>query len=307
MALRTASRPTPTTVRVALILSIGLVLAVIAGDVFDRFLWGLLLAPPLPAVAALATRARRWSIRVAAITAAIATGVVAAVWSADGSLDAIGPGLTGGPRRLLTTEWPSPAEPTVIGTIALLLAGLTALAAVLAVSQRFHLAPLAPLAIGLIGLIALSAPRRPEPALVAVAGVLALVLALAGAGRSADGAGHRSVLVDRTVPITAAALATIAIATSGSLAWADRADPRSTEAADLSAVVLDPIEATVALRQADPPIELMQISGRSAGSGATLPSRWRVAALTEYDGQRWVPRLTLRPIGGTLDATRSPP
>ncbi len=43
-------------------------------------------------------------------------------------------------------------------------------------------------------------------------------------------------------------------ATASAVAWADRADPRRTEDAEVNAAVIDPIEATVALRRADPVI-----------------------------------------------------
>ena len=37
-----------------------------------------------------------------------------------------------------------------------------------------------------------------------------------------------------------------------------------------------------------------------------LPVRWRSAALENYDGRRWSPNLTLRPIGTTLGPVTGP-
>ena len=39
---------------------------------------------------------------------------------------------------------------------------------------------------------------------------------------------------------------------------------------------------------------------------ATLPARWRTAALDAYDGRRWTPTLTIRPIGRTLGPATGP-
>jgi hypothetical protein len=67
--------------------------------------------------------------------------------------------------------------------------------------------------------------------------------------------------------------------------------------------LLDPIEATLALRALDPPEELHVATSTDDGP---LPLRWRTAALTSYDGRRWSPSLTLRPIGSTLGPAVEP-
>ena len=288
-----------TELRLLLVWMMGTILVVVAGGVFDQFRWELLPAPLLPVAVAYSTRSRVWIVRTVALGAAVGVSVIATMWMAAGSLDEIGSGLAEGPRRLLTTEWPSPTEPTIVGTLALLVAAVSGVAALLAISDRLHLVPLVPLIVGLICLLALSAPHQPEPWLLAVAGTAAVAFVLTGP-LSAAPSRHRSLLADRTVPITIVGLLMIAIVASSTLAWTDRATPRSIEPAELSAVVLDPIEAIVALRQADPPIDLLHITDRSSTTSAALPDRWRFTALDDYDGQRWVPRLTLRPIGGTL-------
>ena len=54
------------------------------------------------------------------------------------------------------------------------------------------------------------------------------------------------------------------------------------------------------MRNADPVVDLMTISDRSTLARPAMPSQWRLAAFDVYDGQRWVPSIDLRPIGGVL-------
>ena len=82
-----------------------------------------------------------------------------------------------------------------------------------------------------------------------------------------------------------------------------RADPRRNDPAQQTAPLLDPIEATLALRELDPPVDLHVATSNDDGP---LPLRWRTAALTSYDGRRWSPSLTLRPIGSTLGPAVEP-
>ena len=91
---------------------------------------------------------------------------------------------------------------------------------------------------------------------------------------------------------------------STAVAWSNRADPRRTDDADVTATVLDPIEEMIAFRDADPVFAAFRITDRSRLIGRSLPTRWRIAALTDYDGQRWVPSVTLRPIGTRLGLPR---
>ena len=100
----------------------------------------------------------------------------------------------------------------------------------------------------------------------------------------------------RLIPVVLLA-GLVAAAVSVPTVLADRADPRRNEPAKQTAPLLDPIEATLALRALDPPADLYQLTTES---GINLPDRWRTAALNDYDGQRWTPALTLRPIGRRL-------
>lgn len=288
-----------TQLRIVLVTTMGLLLTVIAGTVFDGVQRAIFVAPALVGLIALLVRRWRWPMRLGAATVSVVVGVVAVVVLAGGSIVDAGPGVLRGPRRLLTTEWPSPGDPTIIGAIALLVAAATALAADLAGRDRLHLAPLIPLVTALGALFAFAAPGRPRPWATVMFGVVAALVVLARPGDTLTSR-RRMVLGERTLTISALAIAMVALATSTALAWTDRADPRHIEDAEVAAAIVDPVEAIVALRTVDPPISLFSLADRSTLIGQSLPARWRTAALDGYDGQRWVPRFTLRPIGGRL-------
>ncbi len=290
--------------RVLLVIASGLVLAVVAGGVFDQFVPALVVPPLLVGVTSLVFATRSRLVRHVATGAAVVVAAAASVAASGGSFSDATTGIWSGPRRLITTEWPSPVEATVVGAIALVLAVGTAAAADLALNPRWRLAPTIPLGIVLAITLLLGAPARPSWLLIAALGVIAAMFAVVRHG--ADRPAPRWFLTERTVVVSAGAIALAAIVTSGAVAWADRADPRRTEDAELIATLLDPIEATVALRRADPELELFEVVDRSTLVGPSLPARWRMAALDTYDGQRWVPRLTLRRIGQRLGLPSAP-
>lgn len=294
-------RPATTdTARVAVVTSMGAVVAVIAGGIFDRFLPVLLVAPIAAGLVVLWTRRLRpaWRTFALLVTAA-ASSFVAIVVEGGGPSDVPG-AIVQGPRRLLTTEWPSPAEPSIVGAIALLLTASTSIAALLA-TTRHRFAPAIPIAVAAVVVVALGAPLQPAWWTVAALGAGVLLLGLLPSGEAFRDR-VTTLLGDRSLAVTIAAVAAIALGASVVVATDDRADPRRVEDADLTATLLDPLEATVALRRAEPRIDLMQITDRSPLVGRALPARWRTAALAVYDGQRWVPQVTLRPIGNTLGA-----
>ena len=285
-------------VRPVLAAATGVVLAVLAGHVFDQVMWMLVAAPVV--VAAAIVVAHRWGglIEAAAAVVAVFATVVATTLAADGSVTDVVPGIANGPKRLLSTEWPSPTEPTMVATLGLLVAACTALSVAASLRPRWRLLPLAPFAVGAIVLIGLSAPSRPSTLLLAVSGVL--VVAMAGWTGAGATDRSRTWTPERTVAATVVAVALVGVGAATALAWTDRADPRDTQEPETSATLLDPVEAMVAMRRAEPVLELMTISDRSALSRPTMPSRWRLAAFDEYDGQRWTPEVGLRPIGGRL-------
>jgi hypothetical protein len=291
------------TVRVAAVILLMAGVALVAGNVFDRVEWTLFVAVACGAAGAVGA----WrlparvpaSLRLALVVGAVVAAMCIVAVLAGGTVSNAVPGATDGPRRLLTTEWPSPADPTVLATLALLLGGATALAVDLARRPRLHLAPLAPVLAALIAVVALSAPRRPPWWLLAALAGGALVVALA---RHGDKPGSRLATLrgEGAVAVTLLAIAVASVGTAGVVAWTGRADPRQIVDADRSASLLRPLEATVALRDVEPPIEQFRVTDESPLIGQRMPTRWRTAALDTYDGQRWLPDAEVRPIGDRL-------
>lgn len=267
-----------------------------AGAIFDSLEWSLLIAPLAPTIAALVLATRAFPLRLLSAGASIVASVAIAVWLTNGSASDVVDAFTAGPQRLLSTDWPSPARPDLIGTVAATLAIATALSAELATRRRWHLLPLLPLFVTYVAIVAMSAPAGVNLvwplALAATSAIFATL-------RNEGSLGERLMLLGgerRLLPLLVIA-GLIAGLVSVPVAMASRADPRRNDPAQLSAPLLDPIEATLALRDLDPPIELHTLEGSQDDA---LPTRWRTAALESYDGQRWSPTLTLRPIGRTL-------
>lgn len=296
-------------VRIAAAVALLCGVVVVAGNVFDGVDWTLL----LPVVAA--TVATLWvprlparvpfTVRALIVAVVVVAAAVVVAVAAGGTVGDVVPGVIDGPRRLLTTEWPSPADPTALAAVALLLGAATALAVDLARRPRWHLAPLAPIVVTLVILLALSAPRRPSWWLLgALAGLTVLfVLARPGgrlAARVATLRGERAVLVTLVV----VGVAALAVATA--TAWSTRADPRRVAEADRTSTLMRSLEATVALREARPEATQFVVTDESPLIGGRVPTRWRVAALNEYDGQRWLPTVQVRPIGNQLAVDAEP-
>ena len=294
--------PTTGAIRIVIVTLLGIVVAVIAGGAFARVLPALVV-PPLAVgtVALVSRRLRRWW-RAAVLAVAAAASTVAVAVATGGGIGDAAVAVVRGPRRVLTTEWPSPVEPSIVAIVGLLIAIATASATVLADLPRWRFTPLVPLAIATVVVISLGAPEQPPwwSLVLLAAGALAI-----GALPAGDPVAERwtMLLGDRTLTVTLAGIAVVAIGTSVVMIPTHRADPRRVQAAGSTASILDPIEATVALRRADPPIGMFEITDRSTLVGRALPTRWRLAALDVYDGQRWVPQVTLRPIGERLGVT----
>lgn len=277
------------------------VLGAAAGGIFDEFRWALVGAPCLPiaVVAVLAGRSVGLRCIGAAIAVVVATGLVIVAVGGSGSdfTDA----FTAGVRRLLSTEWPSPRRGDLIGVVAAGLCAAAAGSALLATWRRWHLLPLLPLLIVYVAVIGLSAPLGARPAvLVALSAAAVLFATLRNEGTVRE----RRLLLRgerRLLPLVGVA-ALVSVALSIPIAFDVRADPRQDAPARETAVLLDPIEATIALRALDPPIPLHLIAPTNPGDPPPggMPTRWRTAALQAYDGRRWTPTLTLRPIGDAL-------
>jgi hypothetical protein len=273
-----------------------------SGDIFDRSEWVLVVAPLPAAVVAFALVARPWIWRLAGAASALVLAVVSTVTVTGGTLDDVTAAFTSGFQGLLSTDWPSPRRADLLGTVAAGLAATCAASSELATRRRFHLLGLLPLLLAYLGVVALSAPLGVTWSWLVGLAVVSIVFSLL---RNDGTLSERLVLLRgerRLAGLLAGGLAVIVLVALA-LSLGVRADPRRNDPAQQTASLLDPIEATAALRTLDPPIDLHVVT---ATGDDVLPARWRTAALTSYDGQRWSPRLTLRPIGFTLGPAREP-
>ena len=129
-----------------------------AGGIFDQDEWTLVVAPLPAAAVAMALLGRPALARVAGAGAAVLLAVVVAVVATGGSIGDVTRAFTSGPQGLLSTEWPSPDRPELLGTVAAVLATMCAISAEIAARRRFHLLGLLPLLLTYVAVIALSAP-----------------------------------------------------------------------------------------------------------------------------------------------------
>ncbi len=282
--------------RLGIIALVAAILALAAGDIFDRTLWRLLPAAVLPAAAALLLATRPTILRAAGAAVTVLGAVAAAVAFSGGTIGDVADAFTQGVQRMLSTDWPSPDRADLVGTVAAGLALTTAIGCELARWSRWHLIPLVPPLFAWVGIVAMSAPIG-----VRLRGLLPIgILAIAFAALHDDAGDDQLSLLRgerRLVPLAGIALATASLL-SVPLDLAPRADPRRNDPPERTAPLLDPIEATLALRAIDPPIVLHVVNG-----DGLLPAQWRNAALEDYDGERWTPDLVLRPIGRRLGSS----
>lgn len=302
--VRHAGRLGLTRLRLGVLAAMYVVLGAASGGVFDRFVWTLIVVPLLPIGLVWLTARRSVWTRSAAAVGGVLVAIGLAVAVAGGTAGDVATVFASGVRRLLSTEWPSPYRPVLVGTVAGGLAVGAALSAVIASARRWHLLPLLPVTLTYISIIALSSPLGVRPWSLAVICLLAFVFATL----HDEGSGLRDRWLflrgERRLLVVVVLVAIVAAAVSIPVAFTARADPRQEDPATDTAPLLDPIEATLALRGLDPPIDLHEVSG-TAGTDQ-WPARWRTAALGDYDGRRWTPTLTLRPIGNTLGPVTGP-
>ncbi len=278
------------------------IVGVAAGGIFDRNDWTFLVAPLLPAAMAAIVVGRSAVARVSGAAASVLLGTVVTIAVAGGAAGDLVRAFTSGLQGVLSTDWPSPARADLLGTIAAALATTCAVSAEIAARRRFHLLGLLPLVLAYLGVVALSAPLGVQ--WWSLVGIAASSIAFALL-RNDGPLGDRLVLLRgerRLVPLIATATVLAAVAALP-LSLGIRADPRRNDPAQQTAPLLDPIEATLALRNLDPPVDLHVVTSNDNGA---LPTRWRTAALSSYDGRRWSPSLTLRPIGSTLGPASGP-
>jgi transglutaminase-like putative cysteine protease len=283
--------------RVAVLALIMVLLALTAGRVFDAVQGTLVIGAVVPVAAMFPVLSRRWYVQVPVAIAAAVAAVVGVVWIDGGRVPAdVVDAIVEGPRRLLSTEWPSPIRPDLVGAVAAVLAIAAALATILTSKVRWHLLPLAPPLVAFVVICALSAAKGSALLwLVPLAPCAVLFLVLRPGSSSSE---RLRILAGEHLLLLTAVATGLAAAVSIPVVFADRADPRRIEPAETVAPVIDPIEATIALRQLDPPIVVYDV--RATDGTTALPARWRTATRDAYDGQRWTPTLTLRPIGRRL-------
>ena len=231
---------------------------------------------------------------------AVAAATAIAVVSVGGSLADFGAAFSAGPQRLLSTEWPSPVRGDLVGHRRRRLVGHgggsrpaghgAAVASVAVVAGGDHL-------------------RRRRGAVVAArrapAGARRVVRDLHRCSpRCAPTARFR----DRWLPPAAASdgcsgsspsPASLAFAVSIPTSFATRADPRRDDPGPGHGRTARPDRSNHRAADARPPDRPAR-DHRNRRHASELPARWRTAALEEYDGRRWTPVLTIRPIGSTL-------
>ncbi len=275
------------------------VVAISASAIFDSWVWEFPVSILIPAVVAAAVRPLPLLPRIVFAVVAVVAAVGVSVLLAGGDLGDAAAALTSGPQRLLTTEWPSPSRPDLIGAVTTILAIATALACDLAGRRRWHLLPLAPVALAATAVTALSAPGGHHLLVLIPLGLIAAAFA---ALRPDDASLKQQLATlggERRLLPTVLVAAAVATVVSISMSLAVRADPRRNEPAAQTASLLDPIESTIAMHDLEPVIDLHEITIVS-DQAVAVPRRWRTAALSNYDGQRWTPEVTLRPIGRRL-------
>ena len=176
---------------------------------------------------------------------------------------------------------------------------VTAIAADLAGRPRFHVAPLASIFVGFTAVMAIAAPVHPSRwplALLTVGAVLLLfsapgqrpALAPAADARRAVADGHAARPPDRgrssRRPRSPGPTGPTHARTSRPTSHCRCSTPSSRWSPCATPTELRPVR-----------------DHRPVGAHrAVVPTRWRLSALDQYDGQRWLPAATLRPIGSRL-------
>jgi transglutaminase-like putative cysteine protease len=241
------------------------------------------------------------------IQALVALGIIAAVLSSAGG-DVPGDMFAStiqGISSVLGARWPVPEIPIPVTAIAALVAIASAVAVELALSGRFAAAVLLP-PIALLAIFALLAseagPPSPRILVVLALGSLAILrlatLAHADQPDQARGAPQaaerRSLWTIAVLGITAATVGVVPAMLAGSLPDDDRYDPREQQQG-----------ASVPLDLVSPLARLDEWRGREPAdvvfsSSEPAELRWRLVALTRYDGRTWMPPDDYRKVGRQL-------
>ncbi|MEO8267795.1 MAG: transglutaminase domain-containing protein [Ilumatobacteraceae bacterium] len=222
--------------------------------------------------------------------AAFFGSAVLVAYASDGSTSSVGKGLLDGPRQVVTTAWPSPRFATIFVALSALIFLATAISTDLAMRVRWRALAIAPLVVAMAAMIAVGAPDGPQVQAVVLGAAASFVLLWIGLDDRV--ASVRSGLLVAVASGLAALVATLGVG----VAVAQRANPRHGEAANSQLLLLDPLAEVAAQKQADPPLELYDVSSPDL---ARL-HRWRRAALDVYNGDAWSTSGRLTPIGNRL-------
>lgn len=278
------------TIRSVLLAVVAVTLAWLGGRIFDAQQWTLFVAALLPLLVARVVVGRRRAIAAGALVVTVLGATTISVVGRGGGASDLRAVFTNGVGRVLSTEWPSPVRPELVGVVALLIAAASAIAGWLAGLARLHLMPLVPLLVAGVGLVALGAPAGTPTAGIAIGGAAALAFA-AGNSWSAGGRGDRS-----TIGVLLGVMVVGTLVGAG-IDLGRRADPRDEHPPIGAAVVVDPLDMIDALTLIDPPIDLFTVS---VDGDLPAPSHWRLLAADRFDGERWLSTAALRPIGRRL-------
>ena len=260
-----------------------------------------IVAPLLAAAVALANPWKRIILRVLPQLAVCGLMALLAVRSRDGRIpaDVVG-GAIRGLGRVVAARWPAPSEPVSVAGVVLAVVICGCISVELAWSRRYAGMVLLP-PVGLLLLVALLAPNAGPPSMF-------LIVPLVAVGAVALRAAHvvRTYRLHRDSPsveqgttaLVASVIGLVAllpVAVGAPFGASDRFDVR-----DLRNRSADVDEEISLLSRLDEWRSLDPVRTMFVVDPADPETRWRVAALTRYDGRSWMPSKDFRPIGSEL-------
>lgn len=297
-------------IRIALVVAAGLNVVVVASAtsrIFDgRYSrWTAIVAALLPLIVALLNPARRvlWRTAAQAVACGLATLIAVRVhhgsWVGDTARS-----FTSGLGRIVAVRWPAPAEPISVGAVVLATAVAAAIACELAWSRRYAAVLLLPPVL-LMVLVALLSPKAgPVPLGVVVFVVVAsaAVLRLAFLARTEQR--HQQLPTtergaNALVASVIGLVAVLPVAVGAPFGATNRFDLR--EARNQTSKIDEEISP---LSRLDEWLSLSPPETFFTVKPADKNTRWRLVALTRYDGRAWMPSADFRPIGERLGTPR---
>ena len=270
-----------------------------ARKIFDvaSWRWGLIgIGVFCGLVALLITKLPRIPQIVLSVLAVLVSAAVI-VRAAGGVLmtDLIG-SITGGAGELLSGRWPSPVTPTTIGFVAVLAGTTSIVGAHTALRRMVGPAQLLP-SLAMLAAIAVLASQAGTPSVRFLTGYIGLSIAtlwLAARERQKAIEATQSVKhPQRALLLSSVGLLALPIIFSGALS-SERYDPRLSRNDPVQPEEdLSPLTVVDQLRTRSPETVLFESTG-------TPVARWRLVALTRYDGRAWMAPANLRRASSRL-------